>query len=142
MSHVCKVELQIKDLAALEAACRAVGLELVRGQKTYRWYSDLNPGANRAYRRSETDGHCDHAIRIPGADGEEHEIGVARTASGAYELRWDPMGRIVEMVGGSDARKLRQEYSSAVATKWYKQHGYRVSRSVKADGRIVLNASK
>lgn len=140
MSHVCKVELKIKDLAALGMAAQTLGGELVRGQTHYNCYADHSP----AYRVSADDGKCDHAIRIRGEDSKlgTHEIGVRKEADGSYSLHWDPMGRIVSMVGGRNAERLRQEYSTAVATKWYRTNGYRVTRKVKADGKIILEASK
>jgi hypothetical protein len=48
MSHITKIDLLIKDLDALDKACGKLGLELVRGQKTF-----------RAYRA----GTCEHGIR-------------------------------------------------------------------------------
>jgi len=38
MSHIVEVNLLVQDLNALHRACHRLGLELVRGQQTYRWY--------------------------------------------------------------------------------------------------------
>jgi hypothetical protein len=37
MSHISKIELEVKDLSVLGAACKRLGLELVQGQTTYKW---------------------------------------------------------------------------------------------------------
>jgi hypothetical protein len=36
MSHIAEVNLLVQDLNALQRACQRLGLELVRGQQTYR----------------------------------------------------------------------------------------------------------
>ncbi len=36
MSHVSKIELEIKDLEALKAACQRLGVKFREGQKTRR----------------------------------------------------------------------------------------------------------
>ena len=38
MSHIVKIELIVKDLAALAAAAQSIGCELVHGQQTHKWY--------------------------------------------------------------------------------------------------------
>lgn len=145
MSHVAKVELQVKDLDALEIAARALGLELVRGQTTYKWWGrsvgdyPLPEGF-----RAEDLGKCLHALRLPG-NSEAYEIGVVKSRAGqGYELLWDFYAGgygLVERVG-PDCAKLKQEYSAAVSTEILQRQGFRLSRVVKADGRIVLQAVK
>ncbi len=147
MSHVAEIKLQIKDLAALEKACKQLGLELVRDQKTYRWFGrsvgdyPLPEGFT-----AQDLGKCDHAIRIPG-DSRAYEIGVVKRKDGkpGYQLLWDFWAGghgMTQKVGGNQAVKLQNEYAAAVAVKHYVSQGYRVQRQVKEDGRIVLTASR
>ena len=72
MSHISKIELEVKDLGTLKQACTRLGLKLTEGKKTFKWYG-------------QEEGHCDHAIRVPGAT---YEIGVIKTG-GLYELQCD-----------------------------------------------------
>ena len=37
MSHISKIELEVRDLGVLSQACTRLGLNLVRNQKTYAW---------------------------------------------------------------------------------------------------------
>ena len=69
MSHISTIELEVKDLDILSRACSRMGLKLVKGQKSFKWFG-------------VKDGVCDHAISIPDAG---YEIGVTKT-NGQYEL--------------------------------------------------------
>jgi hypothetical protein len=71
MSHISKIELEVRDLGILCQACERVGLGLIRGKRRFRWYGKDAP--------------CDHAIRVPGAD---YEIGIINK-DGLYELTCD-----------------------------------------------------
>jgi len=130
MSHVTKIALKITDLDALEAALKRIGgLELRRGQNTYEWYSGK--------------GVCDHAIVQTKKLALNYEIGLKKAEDGSYELMWDPYDtRLLNAVGGLDARGLRREYAASVATRQFYTQGYQVSRSITAKGEIVLEASR
>lgn len=146
MSHVCQIAIQIKDLDALQAACQSLGLEFVTGQSTYKWYMEhvgdfpLPDGFT-----AEDLGHCQHAIRIPGND-DAYEIGVVKRRDGkpGFTLLWDFWngGYGLQEKVGQNANKLKQNYAAEVATRQAKREGYRVTREVKPDGRILLRASK
>lgn len=126
MSHVAQVEgLEIHDLAALGEACAALGLELVLGQKTYRWYGrsvgdfPLPAGFTAAEL-----GHCEHAIRVPGSKAT-YEVGVVsrRDANGqalpGFTLLWDFWNRGYGMMDkvGAGCGLLRQQYAAAGVRK-------------------------
>ena len=51
MSHISKIELEVRDLGILGQVCVRLGLQLAKGQKTFRWYGK--------------DAQCDHAIEAP-----------------------------------------------------------------------------
>ena len=38
MSHISKIELVIHSLEDLKEACRQLGFEFMKNQKTYKWY--------------------------------------------------------------------------------------------------------
>jgi hypothetical protein len=121
MSHIAKVDVEITNLDALETACKAIGLELVRGQQTYRWFGESDEDAPLPDGFTVEDlGHCEHAIRIPGdyrckgvrlgRDLEyvgyaAYEIGVVKRRDGrpGYLLLWDHWAGgcgLMDFVGG------------------------------------------
>ena len=71
MSHISKIELEVKDLGVLRKACSRLNLEFVQDQKTFKWYG--------------RDSKCNHAIKVPEAN---YEIGVLKTGEN-YELQCD-----------------------------------------------------
>jgi hypothetical protein len=91
MSHIAEVNLLVQDLNALHRACHRLGLELVRGQRTYRWYgrSVGDYPLPVGFAKNEL-GTCEHAIRIPGND-RAYEIGIVTRRDGkpGYALLWD-----------------------------------------------------
>lgn len=150
MSHVTDVKLKIHDLDALRDACEHLGLELRENQKTYAWWGTY-VGDSHAYgeHRPADMGKCQHAIRIKGdspRNGSQGpwEIGVVAAADGdGFGLYYDAYGsagaRLSQKVGPS-ANRLRQEYSTAVATRkataTLAKKGWRVTRE-DVPGQIV-----
>ncbi len=146
MSHVCKIELEIRDLRALAEAARALGLELVEDQQTYRWWGHSEGDYPLPAGMTAVDlGKCDHAIRIPG-DDRAYEIGVVKRRDGkpGYSLLWDFYngGFGMEFKVGKDGARLKQEYAAAVSIRQMRDQGFMVSRKVTPDGRIILNATR
>ena len=91
MSHVIRVKIKVKNLAALIAAGAELGLEFVEGQKTYKWFGQwvgdyaLPEGFTAAQL-----GHCTHAMRLRNGDSRTYEVGIVETATpGEFELLWD-----------------------------------------------------
>lgn len=140
MSHIATIELVVKDLVALRAACETLGLELCENRTRYHWYG-------RAVGRpaDATDGVCEHAIRVKD-NGRAYEIGLVSKADGTgYELKWDSyMGGfgLVEKVG-ENAGRLRQEYAIEIATRVAKRQGFRIiSKTIRSDGSVALVTQK
>ena len=146
MSHVATVDVEVKDLDALAEAARAVGLELIRGQTTYRWYGrhvgDYPLPAG--YAKKDL-GMCEHALRIP--DGPDkharaYEIGVVRRRDGkpGYALMWDfySGGFGLEERVGKDCQNLRREYALTVATRAAVARGYQVNKQTQPGGGYLL----
>jgi hypothetical protein len=146
MSHIAQVDLHIKDLSALEKACAQLGLELVREQKTYKWYGRVvgDYPLPEGFQAHEL-GQCEHAIRIPGNSGA-YEIGVVARRDGkpGYLLLWDFWhgGFGLEERVGAECKKLRQSYAVQVATKQARGQGFRVQQHVGQDGKVRLTCSR
>ena len=146
MSHVATISVIIKDLSSLKKACDKLGLELMIGQKKYKWWGTsvgdfpLPDGYT-----AEDLGKCEHAIRVKGKPGA-YEIGVvpSRKNPGSYELLWDfyAGGQGLEAAVGKDAQLLSQRYSVEVAKKAALRAGMRVKEVQRANGTIILRASK
>jgi hypothetical protein len=108
MSHISKIELEVNDIEALRRACSRLGLNLVKGQKTFQWYGKA--------------GNCDHAIKIPDAS---YEIGISK-AGGKYELLCDYFDRNVEKAIGNQAGLLKQAYAAEKTKAEARRKGYTV----------------
>ena len=144
MSHLVCIEIEVKDLDSLAAACTECGLELARDQKHYRWFGRLMGDSPLPEGMTAKDaGKCDHAIRVPGND-RAYEIGVRRQANGTFKLAYDfwQGGYGLEKLAGEKCGKLVQSYAAAVAVKQVRKQGFAVQRRVLADGRVQLVCSK
>lgn len=146
MSHITKIDLVIKDLDALSKACKSLGLELVKGQKTFKAY---------------TTGRCEHAICVKDMPGA-YQIGLVKGKDG-YELKWDAdigdghglyakvgyetkygyvvePGKVGKMVRGS-ADKLKDWYAAEVARKQMLKQGFMV-RTIQKGRKVQVLCSK
>lgn len=127
MSHTAKIpNVKVNDLDALYRAAADIGLQLVRGQKTYKTYSTQK---------------CDHAI-VNMNDRQMYELGVVKEGD-HYNLMQDTFagGRgMVGLLGGHEAPKLIQSYAAQVAVAHYTQEGWNVEKTQLEDGRIILRA--
>jgi hypothetical protein len=108
MSHISKIELEVRDLAIIGQACSRLGLQLQKDQKTFKWYGQ--------------DATCDHAIRIPGAS---YEIGVIQK-DGRYELQCDFYDSGIEKAIGRQGGLLKQAYAVEKAKLEARRKGYTV----------------
>jgi len=108
MSHISKIELEVKDLGILGQACSRLGLELLKNSKTFKWYGQ--------------EAQCDHCIRVPGAD---YEIGVLNR-NGSYELNCDFYDKNLEKVIGLKGGLLKQAYAVEKTRLEARKKGYSV----------------
>lgn len=139
MSHVARIEMEIRDLDTLKAACEQLGLEFVAGQQSYRWYGQHVGDYPVPEGFSVEDlGRCDHAIRAPGAT---YEIGVVHRKV-RYHLLWDfyRQGGL-ERTLGKGAGRLKQAYSVERVRREARLKGYQVHER-KTDQGIRLTLSK
>lgn len=137
MSHISKIELEIKSLDALIEACTKLGFQFVKDQKTYVWYgrwvgdSPLPQGVSK-----EDLGKCEHAIKVPGCS---YEIGVVRNQNGSYQLLWDSWESKLRLAIGQNASVLKQAYTTEVVRQQAKLKGYRVIEKKMEKGvRLIL----
>ena len=146
MSHVCEIDVIVRDIDALKAACRVLGLEFREDQKNYKWFGRFVDAYNPSdtsynYQVSREDyGHCEHAIGIAGRK-KAYEVGVMKRKDGkGFALHYDPYdgGYGLEQVIGKNASKLRQAYAVEVAKKQARKQGFRVQEKVTQDGKVRL----
>ena len=107
MSHISKIELEVKDLAVLRQACERLGLTFMENQQSFKWFG------------SEA-GACNHAIRIPEA---EYEIGIIQR-NGRYELECDFFDSRIEDAVGKDGGYLKQAYAVEKVKLEARRKGY------------------
>jgi hypothetical protein len=145
MSHVAKINLQITNLDALAKACARLGLELVRGQKTYKWYGRSVGDYRRADAVAAPDGKCEHAIRVKG-NPQAYEIGLVKRADGkaGYELVWDHWAggyglceKVMYGKGQPNANKLKDWYAAEVTRQSMSRQGFQV-QAVQGNGKVVV----
>lgn len=146
MSHIATVEIEIRDLDALKAACARLGLEFRQGQQQYKWFgrSVGNYPLPAGFTAAEL-GSCEHAIGIPG-NKRAYELGVVARRDGrpGYVLMWDFYmgGYGLEAVVGKDCNALRQAYATEVAKRKAIQQGFRVQERKLSNGSVQLVCSK
>lgn len=150
MSHVVVGDCDIQDLDALDDGCKRLGtVELVRDQKTFKWYGQhVGDYALPAGFRADEMGLCDHAIRVVGGGPNTYEIGVCRRRDGkpGYTLLYDfwagghGLMQAVSEAGahGQDCGLLMQAYSTAAAVHEAWRNGFQVQEQKLSDGSIEL----
>lgn len=125
MSHVSQIEIEIKDLEALKAACQRLGYEWLEGKTTYKWWGHwVGDYPMPQGFKVEDLGKCTHAIRVPGAN---FEIGVV-IRNGKTTLMWDfYQSGGLERVVGKNGAKLKQAYAAEATKRAAKKAGYLVT---------------
>lgn len=131
MSHVATVEIEVRDLGALEEACKRVGVELVRNQTSF-----------KGGRRTKSE----HLIRVPGIENA-YEIGVCARDDGraGFTLQadfWEGGSVPLTQRVGAGASKLKQAYATVCAARQCRMQGFMVQEIKGADGSIQLIARK
>jgi hypothetical protein len=138
MSHIAKVELEIKDLAALRAAVKSLGYEFMENQETYAWFGTwvgdypLPDGIT-----TDMLGKCSHAIRVPGC---KYEIGLVNK-NGKYMLLWNfwSTGGLVEKIG-KNAGPIKQAYTLECVRREARLKRYNIQEcKIKNGVRVILN---
>ena len=137
MSHIARIELEIKSLEDLKAACNELGLKFCENEKSYMWFgrwvgdAPLPEGVN-----VEDLGKCDHMIHVPGA---QYQIGVIKHDD-KYRLLWDSwQSGGLEKILGFNAGLLKQAYAVATIKRESRLKGLKVHQQQKEKSiRITL----
>lgn len=112
MSHIAEVQVEIKDMAALKAACVRCGAEFI-GQGQHRVYKTEQIGV---------------AVKLKG--WRFPVVFQGNTAAlDNFKGRWGDM---------AEFKKLRQVYAVEVAKKAAKRQGLSVTEKAQKDGSIRL----
>jgi len=144
MSHVVSIKAELRDLAAVKAACLELGLKFKENQKTIRWFGrwvDDYDRDNAAYKlgiKPDQYGTSDHAIEVPGCG---YDIGLLQNPeTGGYKLYFDfyGQGRQIQQVIGTNGQKFLQIYSAHKLTMESKKKGWLVNRQHQTNGDIKL----
>jgi hypothetical protein len=120
MSHFATVTTQIKDIAALTAACSELGLT-VEANTNARGYSTQSV-------------HGEHVIRLKGP----YDIAVNRQKDGTFGFTTDWWAGHVEKEVGSNYSRLLQLYAVHKATAEARKRGHSVQRKASNNGAIKL----
>jgi len=130
-SHLVNVSTTIKDPKALEAACKALGVELHVGGTARFYFGHSQP--------------CDYVIKLPG----RYDLGFKKQADGTYAFVADE-----ELIGGKsgtdgfgrgdqgrkilgeDCRRLKQEYAFCVMQAEARRKGRTIQRQNLPNGSI------
>jgi hypothetical protein len=120
MSHFTTINTQIKDITALEAACRELNLQLF-------------PNAEARGYASQTR-HGDFVVQLNGP----YDIAVNRQPDGTYGLTTDWWQGHVEHEVGPQFGKLLQLYAVHKATAEARKKGLSVLRQPQRNGSIKL----
>ena len=120
MSHFTDIDIEIRDIEALKAACAELGLA-VAGNTTARGYGEnLHRG--------------EYVIRLRGP----YDIAVTHGTDGCWTLTADLWAGHVEKEVGPKFGRLRQMYGVHRTLREAQRLGLRARRSVLQDGTIRL----
>ena len=120
MSHFTTIETQIRDIPALQAACRELGLTLLESTMA------------RGYSSNNIKG--DYVIRLKGP----YDVALTRQQDGSYGLTTDWWAGHVERELGAGYGKLLQLYGVHKAQAEARRKGYTTRRQSLSDGSIKL----
>jgi hypothetical protein len=120
MSHFTTITTQVKDTAALRAACQELGLSL------------LSNTTARGYYNNQTNGEL--VIRLRGP----YDIALNRQQDGSFGLTADLWAGNVEAEVGKGYGRLLQLYGVHKAMTEARRKGLLVKRSAKQDGSIKI----
>ena len=120
MSHFTAIQVEIRDIAALKAACVEIGLTV-----------DDNTEA-RGYQKNKIKG--DHVIRLNGP----YDVALQRLPQGGYQVQFDLWQGHVEKELGKDFGRLKQLYGTHKAMREARRKGMTVRRRNLPNGNIHL----
>jgi hypothetical protein len=120
MSHFTTIKTQIKDITALELACKEMGLTLLQNTEARGYYENTIKG--------------DYVIRLRGP----YDIALNKQPDGSCGFTADLWQGSVEKEVGKGYGKLLQLYGVHKASIEARKRGLSVLRRQKEDGSIKL----
>lgn len=140
MSHLCEIQQQYRDVEALRAALKELGLELGGPGNVQYYFSGRTEYQTDADKQLE---QADHVVHIPGSryslgfkrqeDGSFKPICDSELLDGDYGAN-DPGRKIL----GEKAIRLWQAYAFAGAAMQARRKGYSVTRQNLKDGSMKI----
>lgn len=124
MSHFTTVDIHLRDLDALQAACTELGLSVLPNTQA-RGFAGNNV-------------HGEHVIKLNGP----YDIAVNRQPDGNLALITDLWQGHVEREVGPAFGRLKQLYGVHLATREARRRGLHVQRQTLGDGRIRLQLQR
>jgi hypothetical protein len=133
MSHIAEVDLELKDMKALERAADACGMELVRDAKQFRYFAGQNAP-------------CIHKLRLKGATERDFEVGLrytdnSQTTVAPFIDTYGREGQKLVAAMGDGMVRLKQRYAAEVASAEMRRKGYSV-KVTELDGKLRVRATK
>lgn len=125
MSHIAKIELQIKDKEALKAAILELGGQY-HPRPTFRLWRETP---------------CESCATFP--DEPHFELGFVREKATDRHLtaKWDTDSQPLNKRLGTNGERLKQLYGVHAASQTLRRQGYTVTRAM-VGGKIKLTACK
>jgi hypothetical protein len=120
MSHFTTINTQIKDVTALRAAVKEIGLELLSNTEA------------RGFSTMKT--HGEYVVRLKGP----YDIAVNRQPDGTFGLTTDWFAGYVEKEVGPQFGRLLQLYAVHKTTQEARKKGFLVQRKPQPNGSIKL----
>lgn len=120
MSHFATIQTQIKDIAALRAACGELGVELLENAVARGYGSNTHNG--------------DYVIKLNGP----YDIAVNSQPDNTFGLTTDWWGKHVEKEVGTNYGKLLQFYGVYKAQAEARRKGFTTRRQTLNDGSIKI----
>lgn len=120
MSHFTKIDVEIRDIKALESACDELGVSLEKNAEARGWNKNRRNG--------------DYVIRLNGP----YDIALNHQPEGHYKLETDLWNGHVEKELGKNLGRLRQSYAVHKTTGEALKKGLHVRRRTLANGTVRL----
>lgn len=127
MSHVVSVKCYITDRAAAAAVADPLGFVFQPDAKSFHTFNGYEACEGKFARKD----------RKAGA----YEIGLRPVGDGKYEAVYDPWGtggKAIEDLAGKGLSRFKDALAEDVTARHLAREGYRVVRTVEADGTITL----
>lgn len=122
MSHIVKVEIEVKDPDAIRAACKDLGYELSSNDRA------------RGYNNSTFE--ADYVMRLPGP----YDVGFVKAGDG-YDLKCDLYQGHVENALGKNLNRFRQAYATQKTLIEARRKGYSARQVTQDDGSVQIRIS-